>query len=250
MSEAASPSSAPLPQRRGTDGPRSRARQPLTAPADNPWMGTSLWSISRGLARHAADYKQSLMAADEPRRSDVDGRGALSEAALADFCEFFLRTCIDQVDFMASVLEPATLLARIEAWLAEEVRSGTLHKRSSALIREAFQTGSIDRGRVPAITDLGERQARIVLSKLIERGVLASASHRAPVYASYSQVRLPSAGSRTSIPASTDRYGGAGPPSASRIRRARAGRPGSRAPIRSTVFPGRASAATHSTTAA
>jgi Fic family protein len=144
-------------------------------------VGTSLWSISRGLARHAADYKQFLMAADEPRRSDIDGRGALSEAALADFCEFFLRTCVDQVDFMASVLEPATLLARIEAWLAEEVRSGTLHPRSSALIREAFQTGSIDRGRVPAITDLGERQARNVLSKLIDRGVLASTSHRAIV---------------------------------------------------------------------
>ena len=144
-------------------------------------VGTSLWSISRGLARHAADYKQSLMAADEPRRSDIDGRGALSEAALADFCEFFLRTCVDQVDFMASVLEPATLLARIEVWLAEEVRSGMLHPRSSALIREAFQTGSIDRGRVPAITDLGERQARTVLSKLIERGVLASTSHRAAV---------------------------------------------------------------------
>jgi hypothetical protein len=28
---------------------------------------------------------------------------------------------------------------------------------------------------------LGERQARSVLSKLIERGVLSSASHRAPV---------------------------------------------------------------------
>jgi Fic family protein len=144
-------------------------------------VGTSLWSISRGLARHAADYKQSLMAADEPRRSDIDGRVVLSEAALADFCEFFLRTCIDQVDFMASVLEPAAFLARIEAWLVEEVRSGTLHPRSSALIREAFQMGSIDRGRVPAIIDLGERQARTVLSKLIERGVLASASHRAPV---------------------------------------------------------------------
>lgn len=144
-------------------------------------VGTSLWSISRGLARHVADYKQFLMAADEPRRSDIDGRGTLSEAALANFCEFFLRTCVDQVDFMASVLEPATLLARIEAWLAEEVQSGTLHPRSSALIREAFQTGSIDRGRVPAITDLGERQARNVLSKLIDRGVLASASHRAAV---------------------------------------------------------------------
>jgi len=144
-------------------------------------VGTSLWSVSRGLARSVTDYKRSLMVADEPRRNDVDGRGALSEAALTEFCEFFLRVCVDQVEFMASVLEPATLLGRIEAWLGDEIRAGTLHPRSSALIREAFQMGSIDRGRVPTITGLGERQARSVLSKLIERGVLSSASHRAPV---------------------------------------------------------------------
>ena len=68
----------------------------------------------------------------------------MSEAALTEFCEFFLRVCVDQVEFMASVLEPATLLARIEAWLLEEIRAGTLHPKSSALIREAFQLGSVD----------------------------------------------------------------------------------------------------------
>src|ERR1043166_3548526 len=63
-------------------------------------VGTSLWSVSRGLARRADDYKRALMAADEPRRNDFDGRGALSEAALTDFCELFLGICVDQVDFM------------------------------------------------------------------------------------------------------------------------------------------------------
>jgi Fic family protein len=145
-------------------------------------VGTSLWSVSRGLARSASDYKRFLMTADEARRSDFDGRGALSEAALTEFCEFFLRVCVDQVDFMASVLEPARLLGRIEAWLEEEIRSGALHPKSWPLIREAFQMGSVDRGRVPTITGLGERQARNVLSKLIEHGILSSASHRAPVY--------------------------------------------------------------------
>jgi hypothetical protein len=122
------------------------------------------------------------MAADEARRNDFDGRGALSEAALTEFCEFFLRVCVDQVEFMASVLEPATLLGRIEAWLGEQIRAGALHPRSSPLVREAFQMGSVDRGRVPTITGLGERQARNVLSKLTERGVLSSSSHRAPVH--------------------------------------------------------------------
>jgi len=40
--------------------------------------------------------------------------------------------CVDEVEFMASVLEPATLLGRIETWLGDEIRAGTLHPRSSA----------------------------------------------------------------------------------------------------------------------
>ncbi len=47
------------------------------------------------------------MAADGPRRGDLDGRGNLSLQALQRFCEFFLTVCLDQVDFMAALLDPA-----------------------------------------------------------------------------------------------------------------------------------------------
>ena len=144
-------------------------------------MGTSLWSVSRGLARNDADYKRLLMAADEERHGDYDGRGALSEAALTELCEFFLRVCVDQVEFMERILNAGTLLGRIEAWLTEQVTAGALHQKSFPLIREAFQKGSLERGRVPDLTGLGERQARNVLSQLIERGVMASSGHRSPV---------------------------------------------------------------------
>ncbi len=59
-----------------------------------------LWSAARGLARQEAAYKEHLAACDGPRRGDRDGRGTLSEAALASFAQFFLRICIDQVEFM------------------------------------------------------------------------------------------------------------------------------------------------------
>ena len=144
-------------------------------------IGTSLWSVARGLARNDADYKRLLMAADERRHDHFDGRGALSEAALTEFCDFFLRVCVDQVEFMDSILNAGALLGRIEAWLAEQVAVGALHPKSFPLIREAFQKGSLDRGRVPDHTGLGERQARNVLSQLIERGVMASSGHRDPV---------------------------------------------------------------------
>lgn len=49
-------------------------------------IGSALWSVSRGLACNSGEYKRLLMAADEPRRSDLDGRGALSLDALIDFC--------------------------------------------------------------------------------------------------------------------------------------------------------------------
>lgn len=48
-------------------------------------IGSALWSVPRGLARNSSDYKRLLMAADEPRRNALDGRGALSREALIDF---------------------------------------------------------------------------------------------------------------------------------------------------------------------
>jgi Fic family protein len=48
-------------------------------------VGSSLWSVSRGLARNSAEYKSLLMEADQPRQHDTDGRGVLSERARLDF---------------------------------------------------------------------------------------------------------------------------------------------------------------------
>ena len=93
-------------------------------------VGSSLWSVARGLARNVGSYKALLMAADGPRRNDLDGRGNLSLDALVEFCEFFLRTCVDQVEYMRSILEPAELLRRMEIFTEEEVRAGRLPKGS------------------------------------------------------------------------------------------------------------------------
>src|SRR5689334_8886337 len=70
-------------------------------------VGSALWSVSRGLARRSTEYKSLLMGADEPRRGDLDGRGALSQSALLEFCQFFLETCLDQVRYMRELLEPS-----------------------------------------------------------------------------------------------------------------------------------------------
>ena len=140
-------------------------------------VGNSLWSVARGLARNVNDYKAFLVAADSPRRGDLDGRGNLSQAALNEFCRFFLSVSVDQVQYMSSILRPAELLRRMEIYVEEEVRAGRLPKGTYALLREALIAGEVERGQAPALTGYKERMARTVVSKLLEAGLLVSPSH-------------------------------------------------------------------------
>ena len=144
-------------------------------------LGSALWSVSRGLARRADEHKRLLMAADAPRRGDLDGRGALSQSALIDFCAFFLECCLDQVRFMRDLLEPAELQRRIELYVQEEEHAERLPKRSFIVLREALLSGEVERGRVYRLLETSDRTARRVVNPLIEKGLLVSASNRAPL---------------------------------------------------------------------
>ncbi len=144
-------------------------------------VGSSLWSASRGLARNVGRYKALLMDADEPRHGDLDGRGNLSQAALIEFCRFFLSICVDQVEYMQSILEPSELIRRIEIYVEEEVRAGRLPKGSFPLLREALFGGEFERGQAASFTGYKERMARNVLSRLLELGLLVSSGPKAPV---------------------------------------------------------------------
>ena len=140
-----------------------------------------VWSIARGLAHNEAAYKSQLMACDARRRGDLDGRGHLSEEALAAFTRFFLGTCIDQVDFMEGLLQPERLRNRILIWAEEEFRAGALPPRSGAILQAILYRGELPRGDVADILGTGERQARRVTAALIDRGILTSDSSRAPL---------------------------------------------------------------------
>jgi Fic family protein len=144
-------------------------------------IGSSLWSVARGLARNVQDYKALLMAADAPRLGNLDGRGTLSTQTLTEFCQFFLTICIDQIDFMASLLEPNNLLRRMRLHIADEVEAGLLPKGSFPLLRKALLTGEVPRGRTGEITGYGERMARNVVSNLLKKGYLKSESSRSPL---------------------------------------------------------------------
>jgi Fic family protein len=144
-------------------------------------VGSSLWSVSRGLARSNEEYRARLMAADSPRQGDFDGRGTLSDQHLQDFCEYFLRACIDQVEFMESLLQPAELLRRMKIYCDDEEAAGRLPKRSMALLREAYLVGQFERGRAAEVTGYQERRAREILAHLLKVRLLVSSGPKAPV---------------------------------------------------------------------
>jgi Fic family protein len=144
-------------------------------------IGNSLWSVARGLARDEQRYKALLAQADGPREGDLDGRGNLTQRGLIEFCKFFLDRSIDQIRFMSSLLEPATLLTRMEIHIEEEVRAKRLLRGSFAVLRDAVMNGEVERSKIPALTGYEERSARNVTAGLVERGMLAAATHRAPL---------------------------------------------------------------------
>ncbi|MEW8438537.1 MAG: Fic family protein [Candidatus Thiodiazotropha taylori] len=141
-----------------------------------------VWSIARGLARNVDTYKRHLTNCDQPRRNDLDGRGNLSEEALASFTRFFLETCLDQVKFMEKLVQPEKLRARIKLWVDEEIALGTLHEKSGLILEAILYRGNLPRGDAADLLGSSSRTASRVISGLISHGVVTSETSKAPLH--------------------------------------------------------------------
>jgi Fic family protein len=143
--------------------------------------GEGLWTASRGLARRRQEYLSALSAADARRWNDYDGRGNLSQAALTDFCLFFLRICLDQVEFMSSLLDLDSMQRRItifaERWSAFHKLPGEL----ATLLTTGFLRGELSRGDAALALRKPARTAHRVLRALLQEGLLTSEGSGRPV---------------------------------------------------------------------
>ncbi len=142
--------------------------------------GHGLWSISRGLARGLHDrgeYKRMMDHADTPRRGDLDGRGNLSQAALKDFCEWFLTVMLDQIRFTRAAFRLDTLEERYRRLLRDLGHD----KRAEDLTSAVLRFGQLDRGDVHTVLKTSERTARNVVSRMVQEGFLRSATPKGPL---------------------------------------------------------------------
>ena len=142
-------------------------------------LTNGLWSPLRGFARSQEAYYGHLAAADEPRAGDLDGRGNLTEAGLLNWIQYVVEVCIDQVEFMTSLLSLEGMKDRIAACLSFEeqvVRQGVRAESLRALHYLFATQSALDRADFKAMLGLGDRLATAQVSALLSRGMLLTDS--------------------------------------------------------------------------
>ena len=143
-----------------------------------------LWSPLRGFARSTERYFALLADADSLRRGDLDGRSNLSEQALMAWADYVLDTCLDQVRFMAGLLDFEAIKARIEACLVFEATVLKHGVRTEALrgLHYLFLSGEeLARGDFKVMLGMSDRGATDALGALVKRGLLRSDSPQGKV---------------------------------------------------------------------
>src|SRR5260221_1144722 len=143
--------------------------------------GDGLWTISRGLARNRTEYRAALANADEKRMNDFDGRGYLSDRYLGRFCDFFLQTGVDQVDFMSGLLDLDRMQQRITACAQREEATGELMPGAGKVLCAIFLRGEITRGEVHQLVGVSPRTGQKLTGALLARRLTVSDSPKGPL---------------------------------------------------------------------
>lgn len=145
------------------------------------------WCLSRGLARSAARYKGLLANADMPRQGNYDGRGALTEKGLLEFCDYMLDTATDQVGYISNLLNLTGLRTRINGYVQARNDGRVagifteLKPVTALILHTAFMQGEIERDQALELCAMPARSARRLLSQLKSDGLLSETSSKSPL---------------------------------------------------------------------
>jgi Fic family protein len=145
-----------------------------------------LWTLSRGLARLLQRYYACLQAADQKRRNDLDGRGNLSDAALAEFCVFFLETMLDQIQFMSGLLDLPTLRTRVERYFQfQALHLQRYREELMRVVRTLVDEGEIPRARVQEITGKAATVSAEIIKLGLDEGFIETPSPKGPLHPAF-----------------------------------------------------------------
>ena len=129
-------------------------------------FATDLWSLARGFAVDVLRYRRMLREADRGR--------------IGEFAEYFIGTCVGQVNFMSTVLEPTAMLRRMSAYVESEAADGRFDRRVFKLLRHAFLVGQLPKNEISEILGVTDRHARRLIEPALADGVLQSGTRAEP----------------------------------------------------------------------
>lgn len=144
--------------------------------------GYGLWSISRGFSRAVDQYKAKLEFADTPRQGSTDGRGILSDRGLVGFQEFFLDTCLEQLEYVSGLLDIEGFEKRLNYYVGTRVNEASIdpagkplpkwRPETAKLLLAVISNSEVLRSDAPEITGLGETVSRKIVKQLVDEGWL------------------------------------------------------------------------------
>jgi len=82
---------------------------------------------------------------------------------------------------MEDLVQPDRLRTRILMWSEEEIPLGHFPPKSGNILEAVPYRGELPRGDAATVVGTGDRQARRIVSNLVDKGVLKSESARAPL---------------------------------------------------------------------
>ncbi len=139
-----------------------------------------LWSLSRGLARENAEYKQFLARADQVRQGSTDGRGMRSESGLMAFLVFMTKVALDQVTYMEGMLKLDRLYNRLTKYIVYS--EAPIPPEFEKLLPQFLIMGEIKKANLPEVLGCSERKARNVAKVLKSCGLIQDEGKRSAPY--------------------------------------------------------------------
>jgi hypothetical protein len=138
----------------------------------------NVWSIARGLASAESVYEGAPDGFDMERRNDSGGHGARGEDALANFTKFFLETVWTKCRLWSGLSNRSDSAPASWHGLMKNFAHDNSSRRQTGFLK-LCSTGGSYHGGITGLLCVSHRQARRIVSILINAEALRSPSSRA-----------------------------------------------------------------------
>lgn len=115
--------------------------------------------------------------ADQMRQGDYDGRGNLSERALVNWAQFFIKICKEQIEFQQKMLDSDEMKSRLQTLVticSAQIRG--MPEKTFLALHQLFVAGPSARSDFAKMTDLGEDSAKGLIAALLKEEIIVNAA--------------------------------------------------------------------------